>query len=315
MSDALEQARKLFANQGLHGNAEFVAALHDGALDYLKQAPVLALCFGAKHNTRADRLYIASRIGGPIARGERLRSVMSIVGIPYPLRKLAANALTPGSRETVRALSLLDNSTLSQIIPEKVGQQRWWLSAMTAYRLRRSYRSGIVGKEEFCWLARETGRSATATVKGEAEDVADYIHAHGKLNWQHWAWSRTLAEVALWHDKLAAEKVLPRGITPTTIIDLSDYPDHSEVEGYEFFKLATPSLLMEEGSRMRHCVASYIPDVMNGRCSIFSLRRDMRRIATLEVAGGKVRQLKGFANKAPSRDVVKAADAFVRPPC
>jgi hypothetical protein len=79
----------------MHRNAEFVANLHPLAIDYLEQAPVLAASFGVKANSRADRLYIASRIGGPIERGERLKMVMASVGISTPLRKLKGYAIQP----------------------------------------------------------------------------------------------------------------------------------------------------------------------------------------------------------------------------
>ena len=122
-------------------------------------------------------------------------------------------------------------------------------------------------------------------------------------------------EVQLWHDRLAANRSVKEygiGLEPGTVIDLSDWPDHVEHAGFEFFKLATPSMLMEEGRRMRHCVASYIPRVINGRTHIYSIRHDMRRMATLQITDGRPVQIKAFANRVPARGVVNAADSFAR---
>lgn len=129
-----------------------------------------------------------------------------------------------------------------------------------------------------------------------------------------WTWQRAMTEVELWHDRLAAERNISSiapGISADTCIDLSDWPAHHQIGDVEIFKLSTPRMLLEEGARMRHCVGSYVRDVMSGRTSIFSLRRDMRRIATLQVMGKKVVQLCGFANALPPAGIKRVAQQFV----
>ncbi|MYL96406.1 hypothetical protein GR702_01275 [Novosphingobium sp. FGD1] len=316
MNEALSpraRAVTLFPNQGMHRNALFLADLHPRAIDYLEQAPVLAASFGVKVNTKADRLYIASRIAGPIQRGERLRSVMAAVAIAGPLRKLKASCIVPYMAEFVRELNDLDPSTLSQAIPEKPGAQRKWLRSLRQYR-RRLVLNRASPKRGFAWIARHAQRCGD----GQAEDFADYLARHHLADVERWSFERMENEVELWHDRLAANRNLSAyglGLTPSTLIDLSDWPDHAEVAGFEFFKLATPGMLLEEGARMRHCVASYIPRVMAGDCHIYSVRADMRRMATVEIVGGHVQQLKAFANKAASAAVWKATTAFIDGHC
>ena len=303
-----ERARALFPNQGMHRNAEFIASLHPRAIDYLEQAPVLAASFGAKVNTRADKIYIASRIGGPIERGERLRSVMASVGIHTPLRKLKGYAIQPYMSSFVRELIDLDPSTLSQAIPDKPRAQRQWLAALRDWRRVMAMR-GKSGKLHFNWIARHAHRCED----GQATDFADFVGFHSSLDVSRWSFEHMANEVQLWHDRLAADRSvqgLGVGIRPDTVIDLSDWPDYAEVGGFEFFKLSTPSMLMEEGRRMRHCVATYIPMVMAGRCHIYSIRADLRRMATAEIIGSRVAQIKAFANKIPSTAVRDAADKF-----
>jgi hypothetical protein len=306
----LSEAARLFPNQGMHRNAEFIAALHPRAIDYLRQAPVLAAAFGTKVNTKADRLYVAMRIGGLIERGERLRSVMHAVGIPAPLRKLSGFAVTPMLSKFVRELADLPPSTLSQAIPEAPGDQRKWLAELRDYRRRMSYHyaSPRLG---FQWIARH----AHLCERGQAGDIADYVFANQSVDFGRWSFARMANEVELWHDRLAADRSLERyglAIKPDTVIDLSDWPEHIETEHFEFFKLATPGMLMEEGRRMRHCVASYIGSVMSGGCHLYSMRTDMRRVATVQITGDKVAQIKGFANRQPAQSVIAAAGKFAR---
>lgn len=312
MIDKPEKTRvqKLFPNKGMHGNATFLAGLHDNAIEYIEQAPVLALAFGAKRSTRADRLYVASRIGGPISRGERLRNVMRAVGLPYPLRKLKAVALSPSARPIVMGISTIDGSTLSQSIPNTPYQQQTWLRGLARFQVRMRLRSAIIRHDDWRWLVFHSRDG----VGSEWENFADFRAAHPLADISKWTWERAQTEITCWHDRLATEKQVENyggGVRSDTQIDLSDWPDHSECGGYEFFKLATPSMLLEEGRRMSHCVGSYVRDVLNGGTSIFSIRQNMRRIATMQLNGSRIVQITGFANRRVDKDVLKAAREFV----
>lgn len=304
------QARAIFPNQGMHRNAEFIAALHPRAIDYLTQAPILAASFGVKSNTRADRLYIAMRIGGPIQRGERLRTVMAAVGIATPLRKLHGFAISPLMTRFVRELADLSPSTLSQVIPDNPGEQREWVKTLKDYRKQMEWRNHSP-RRSFHWVARH----AHQFERGQAKDFADFVVFNPAVDIDRWSYERMLNEVTLWHDRLATEQSVKQygiGLTASTVIDLSDWPDHVETRHFEYFKLSTPYMLMEEGRRMRHCVSSYVREVMNGQCHIYSMRADMRRVATVEIVGGKVVQIKGFGNKTPAQSVIDAARKFAR---
>lgn len=309
----LSAAARIFPNQGMHRNAEFIAALHPRAIDYLSQAPVIAAAFGVKANTRADRLYIAMRVGGPISRGERLRNVMSSIGLALPLRKLTGFAITPRIAGFVRELSEVPSSALSQAIPDKPSDQRRWLSELHTFRRRIAFfgHCGNSNKSGFQWIARHAHRCE----EGQAGDIADFLRANPSSHFEGWTLERMVNEVELWHDRLGADRSLERygiALKPTTIIDLSDWPDHVQTKHFEFFKLSTPSMLMEEGRRMRHCVASYIPKVMNGGTHLYSIRAEMRRVATIEIVGSRIVQAKGFANRRPAQSVLTAAAAFAR---
>lgn len=302
------RARKLFPNQGMHRRAKFIASLHPNAIDYLEQSPALACAFGVKHNTKADRLYVAMRCGGPIERGERLKNVMASVGLPYQLRKLHGSAITPYASTFIRETNAISPSTLAQCIPDKAGEQRRWLKAIRDWRERAALRTWMSPKAGFVWLAT----NAQHFEDGEAGHIVDYIAGNNPPDFGRWSLARMRNEVDLWHDRLHSEKTFKNGlgITAETVIDFSDWPDHAEVEGYEFFKLSTPRMIMDEGRRMRHCVGSYIEDVRGGKTHLFSARQEMRRVATVQITGNRVVQIAAFANKVAPRSVQEAAEKF-----
>lgn len=303
------QAICIYPNQGMHRNAAFIASLHPRAVDYLQQAPVLAASFRCKFSTRADRLYVASRIGGPIQRGEKLKVVMASVGLATPLRKLLPLAITPSLCGFIRDLHGLPPSALSQAIPNQAGVQRKWIQSLRDYRQRMRYNRGSE-KRGFHWIARQAHRCEP----NQAAEIADFVHAHPSADIDRWSFERMENEVLLWHDRLASERSTSQygiGIKMNTVIDLSDWPDYIGHEGFEFFKLSTPSMIMEEGRRMRHCVASYIPSVMSGRAHLYSVRHEMRRLATVEIVGNRAIQIAAFANKVPAKGVCNAVDSFV----
>lgn len=63
--------------------------------------------------------------------------------------------------------------------------------------------------------------------------------------------------------------------------------------------------LVREGNQLSHCVASYVRDVANDRCKILFLRKAdeiEKPLATIEVRGMNIRQARGFANRALTKE-------------
>lgn len=91
------------------------------------------------------------------------------------------------------------------------------------------------------------------------------------------------------------------------------------VDGFEITPLTTAAQLRREGQVMNHCVATYAEDVARGRCLIYAIRRDGAPIATMEVIAtgspggrGRIVQLMGRSNRAPSAAVAAAATRWLR---
>ncbi len=115
-------------------------------------------------------------------------------------------------------------------------------------------------------------------------------------------------ETRFWLERAIAEYCLER---PS---ETGGWHKMSASGGYVFMPLRTAQELMEEGDRMRNCVASYAPRVAMGSCLIYSVRHGGTRVATLEIvpagaqsSGARIAQLRGPENCDPADDVVRAA--------
>lgn len=73
--------------------------------------------------------------------------------------------------------------------------------------------------------------------------------------------------------------------------------------------------LQEEGSRLNHCVASYIKRVIDGQCLIYFLRKQDKQeesLITLEVKDNAIVQVKGSHNRRPIDEERKALEQFAK---
>ena len=86
--------------------------------------------------------------------------------------------------------------------------------------------------------------------------------------------------------------------------------------GFDIVPLTTSADLYREGHAMHHCVATYVDQVRQGNCYIFSVRRDGKRIATVSlICHGEtvsIQQLRGPCNTAPPKAVAAAVRQWLR---
>jgi hypothetical protein len=294
----LGRARGLYPNQGLHGAAEAFAWAHERAVQYLEAAPVLALAI-PRASTARDRTVAAwvRHVAGPLCeRGAPLKDVMRAFKLAPPLRKLKGYGLVPSYSDLVLGLSKLPPEVLGQTVPEGPGAQKRWLAACEAWRakMRRHKRFGDHG---FAWAAVAMARAGVK--RTEVDDVADFYVSGEPFN-AAWVWKRAAEEAHLWAARLTMERALKgTGVEPDTRIDFGVYAARTKVGDLTVHALRTPLALYQEGAAMRHCVATYIGQVVSGRSHIFGIRQGERRIATLELDEKlAVRQLKGPCNAA-----------------
>jgi hypothetical protein len=309
--DAVLSASSIFPNAGLHNAASACAGAHPRAIQYLTQAPVLVISGLAIGHRRVVSWY-QMRMTGPCERGELLRDVMKIFGLPFPLRKLKGYALSNTAVPVIQKLSLLDATVLGRIIPEKPGAQRRWIGELAkwieAHKTMCRFHP-IAPELHFQWAAENILKAAT----GERRTVADFAFRSGQPFNEAWGWKRAHEEAELWHDTLTTDAELRRIKIPATMrIDHATHADDLEYGDYRFVALRTPAEIIAEGRKMRHCVASYVQQVMAGGCHIVSVRKSGERIATMELNKvGQMVQLKGKYNAKPSAETFLNCSAYV----
>lgn len=146
-----------------------------------------------------------------------------------------------------------------------------------------------------------------ANLPHDAQDVSDYVYAHPAIlkgaTWRSLcrrsdAWHRALLITADPDKDARWPALLPtRASGPFVAVELNS--------GF---------LLAEDGLEQRHCIGSYANACTTGATRVFSLRRDGKRVATLELQRGhdgawRMVQVRGKANSIV-RDpaVLQAAD-------
>jgi hypothetical protein len=318
-----QAARAMFGNQGMHDAAEWLAALHPHALQYLEQAPVLALAasLGGMASSRSQRAYIAMNFKPMCERGARLRDVMKAYAVAYPLRALSPASIRPGVWSVVKAISnLVEPSTIAQAIPEDPTRHRNWLGDLDILWtvLTRRQPDVAVNAPILGWamlaLTRH-GRTADPAEGLQSEQIADFLICNRDRWNARWTWARMIRKTQEWHETLAnadIDRINDRKYDVE--VPYTGFPSEVDVNGHQFVALRSLRALTAEGKAMHHCVASYYRDIQTGTARIYSVRKDCKRMATVEfcVLPGRVRavQIKGPCNARPCKTVIRACDRF-----
>jgi hypothetical protein len=72
--------------------------------------------------------------------------------------------------------------------------------------------------------------------------------------------------------------------------------------------------VVQEGSSLNHCVASYVDGMVNREYAILFLRKkdaQDKSLVTLQLHGDRVSQARGQSNRLPSKEEQEAIDKFV----
>jgi len=271
------------------------------AIDYFEQAPAL----GVMCNTMA---FVA------MVKGRPLRRVMAAAGLAAPLRALSGAVVIRFDRSLFKQFLDLHPSAVAQAIPPRElhglfldncdvifdvwfsdAAQRQAFRQWAVQRLAAMPRSNVIAICDF--VARERGAIDPRWTSADALAASNRWHrALDEMSFGE----RFEAEYGLPFD---GETAHPGFETETTIGDLT------------FVSLRSGAALEDEGKAMHHCVATYAGDIIAGRSRIFSIRRDGRRLATLELARGRgkrwlVRQVSGVCNARVDYIIDSAAQLF-----
>lgn len=323
----IKRAHAVYSNEGVRPTASLMARTGKFAIDYLEQAPAILayVTWGVSTRTYADRALVAQLFGSAVRRGPKLKEIMAEFHAPLPIRKIRGNAVIPSNLSTILALRNVPPSVLSQAIPEESNLQLRWLRFLRHW-LSTAGRYHFLAEHNSAWnWAVAAGsvaiRDGVPNVEGRVGDIFDFIiRGKNRLN-PDWTFRAALAATERWHAELAAkqdhEKFLSQhGFRFDDQRDYAPLPETWTNGEYTATALRSGLELFLEGRAMRHCVASYVREVMLGGTRIYSIRKGEDRVATLELHPRGERfvpaQLKGPCNSHPKKAVQDVAAKFVQ---
>jgi len=134
-----------------------------------------------------------------------------------------------------------------------------------------------------------------------AETSLDHNQRHAPFAW----WKR---RSDAWH-RVVDQLQHARDLHWASLLELA------VIDGYTVIPLTSAAALVEEGREMRHCVATYAERCKCGTSRVFSIRRDERRVATLELGyreQWRVLQMRGPCNAAVDQDLNRIGEETAR---
>jgi hypothetical protein len=147
----------------------------------------------------------------------------------------------------------------------------------------------------------------------EAQDVSDFVYAqHAVLPGAKITWQSLCRRSDAWHRAGILAIPPERDVRWLALLPRHAIGDLLAIE------LDSGALLAEEGLEQKHCVGTYANACASGSCRVFSLRREGRRLATVELrrdSGGHwdLAQVRGKCNGVISdARVLAAADALAQ---
>jgi hypothetical protein len=277
--------------------------------DLADSFPALLFALATGYGTSAGRQAAFAHI----AAGDPLRQAADVLGLPWWLRRLPAQAFT-GPLGPVPSAS--DFST--RVVPLIPAQP-----AVTAPWLERVLYAYQAGHAEFAlWVGRQfRGAKPQGSERSFIELTAWAWHAlncdnpgHRLLrrSWEPGLSARRAAEeVGAWRQRIALHLCLGEGIADTWLAEGSAL-------GYDFVALRTAHDFIAEAEAMDNCLDQYAKRLECGAVRVFSVRRQGRIVADLEIAAHEhefgmpmITQLKSARNRRAPLEAWQAAYAWL----
>lgn len=253
-----------------------------------------------------------------VANGLPLKEAAQRLGLPFWLRKLPAGAFNAPLVSPPSDPALV--SRLISLIPQTPAAAAAWLDrVLVAHHVAQA-----IGRTDLAlWVAQQyrgpqpSARStAFLGVLAWAWFAADKSGRRGgQLLTERWTPTlgarRAAAEARLWQERIALDVCLGGGLADTWLAN-------GEAGGLSFVALRTTDDFIAEARAMDNCLDRYA-DRLEGRAArVFSVRRDGRSIADLEIAAHErepghpmIAQLRGPHNRRAALDVWQAAYAWI----
>lgn len=281
------------------------------AVQLCETFPVLALIFFTRYfraHSRGDTQRIRREGTEMVLRGEKLKKIAAMVGFPMIFRRVK-----PGAAAQAVTVEIPDE-LLYRFLPTTLPAQRLWLAAVD--------RATRFGPDFAVWTARRFAdfTRSRSSILAELEDIGDWVKcsvlcetqdpqrglfpgavppmarpAGSRFVTRHFRKEMGLKTVRhlsrRWHEALAAN--MEQG-------SVKPFPQpwlqEGEVDGLRMVPLRDSAALYLEAKLMHHCVATYTEDVLRGEAYFYSVRHNDERLATIELRGGGLGQIRGKCN-------------------
>ncbi len=271
--------------------------------------PALLFALATGYGTSAKRRQTIEAV----LAGRPLRDAASQLGLPFWLRKLPPQAL-------LRPLSNLPDdpavtNRLASLVPLQPSAMGPWLERVSLAHLSgraditvwtaQQYRGttpqpvsdGFLRTQAWCWFAGQPG------LRGEQLLASRWKPGIGAR--------RAAQESALWLQRIELDACLGRGLRDSWLAEGS-------VQGFDFVALRNADDFIAEALAMDNCLDRYADRLTNRAVRIFSIRRDGRSVADVEISGHDrelgmpaVAQLRAARNRRATLEVWQATYAWL----
>ena len=274
-------------------------------IDYFEQAPVLGV------------VGLSARSVAAMAAGGKLKRILRDAGVTGALRPLRGTAVVSVSAADLRKLSAVSPSVVAQSIPDDIGRQRDFLRNCSS--IFDVDPKGRFSDDAFrAWAVQRVA----PLPRNDACSILDFVGRSMRPISFQWTAAEAVEATARWHAELhkmsSEQRFFERnGVRFDEDISYDDFAVLATEGEYAFVALRSGAALYEDGRAMHHCVGSYSSDVITRKSRIYSVRRDEKRVATIEFRrSGKsawaVAQICGPCNARVAPEIKLACDALAK---
>lgn len=292
---------------------EATAAQSPALADLADTFPALLFAIATGFGTRDGR----DKAARLVVAGAPLRTAAYVLGLPFWMRRLPAEALTepigefPASAEFALRIAAL--------VPPDASATATWLKSLrialecchepfalwTASWAAKHHRAlSTAGGEQtlrwlaaWCWHADQRGTAGYRLLRRPWSAAIGY--------------RRGLDELSVWRQRLTLAVVLDACRAAPYLAD-----GHSL--GYEFVLLRTAEDYVGEADLMDNCLDQFADRLMQGRSQVYAIRRNGRAVGDVEIGPhdqepsvASIRQLRGPRNRRAAAEIWQAAYAWL----
>jgi PcfJ-like protein len=318
--DALEAARRFRLRYRYR--IYRAAITHRRALQLANTFPVLSLAiFGPGMSSLAGEGALL------VASGAPLKEISSLMRVPMAFRKIQPGAADLGLK-VIRALK--DERLIHSYMPDSLPKMKLWLRCIAL--------AEFCGDADFIrWVARRASEigGSSEMVLSSLRDLTDWAEASRRAtdllgdsnafadplrpSGEQFVVRRFRANMSLktvaglsndWHEAVAS------GMSGPTYEFPEPWCDGGEHLGHAILPIVNAADLYREGRTMHHCVGSYSHRVLAGQVYIYTIRKNLEPIATLELVRDdgtvSIGQIRGPFNSRVSKEVQRAAKQWIK---